>query len=150
MVELFFFGLVLVGFFLTDFFLPILFNYLFGYLLFECVNAILPASVIKPRCSSSRHRSRLRSVQWLFFLRGERRCASRPSGSRLQVESIHPKQSASSTTSTYGSASAIGSLPLYVATHTSRSFWWFFSIQLRNTVRSSVSKRVVIFISPPL
>ena len=69
---------------------------------FALCNAALPKSVIRPRASKSAQRCLFSSVQWLRFCRGERRCASRPSFRRLSVESIHPKQSASSTTSRYG------------------------------------------------
>ena len=59
----------------------------------------LPAVVIRPRCSRSAQRCRLRSVQWLFLRRGDNRCTNLPSAVFLRVESIQPKQSASSTTS---------------------------------------------------
>ncbi len=62
-------------------------------------NTFLPASVIKPRDSSSLHLSLLSSVQWLPFRLGDNLCANRPSGSFFNVESIHPKHSASSTIS---------------------------------------------------
>lgn len=63
-------------------------------------NTRFPASVIRPLSSRSLHLSMFSCVQWLLGRRGDRRCARRPSGSRLSVLSIQPKQSASSTTST--------------------------------------------------
>ena len=71
---------------------------LVDFCFFLSLAVFCPAGVIRPRCSRSLMRARFRSVQWLFTRRGEIRCASRPSGIRLTVESIHPKHSASSTT----------------------------------------------------
>ena len=84
--------------------------------MFAICNAARPRSVIRPRDSKSAQRCLFSSVQWLRFCRGERRCANRPSDRRFSVESIHPKQSDSSTTSMYGSHSPSGLfLPRYIA-----------------------------------
>ena len=89
------------------------------------MNAILPASVISPRASRSRNLCLFRSVQWLPFRRGDNRCARLPSGSFFRVESIHPKQMASSTISRYGSASGLGVFDLLQATQQNCAERWF-------------------------
>ena len=76
----------------------------------------MPEAVISPAASSCLHRSLLSSVQWLPFRLGDSRCANRPSGSFLRVESIQPKHKASSTMSMYGSASGRGVFDLLQAT----------------------------------
>ena len=108
--------------------------------------AFRPASVISPWRSSSWQRRMLSSVQWLFLRRGDMRCASRPSDIFLTVESIHPKHSASKTTSTYGNAPAIAAFPLWQATQHSRSRPWFSSSHLRNPLRSANVIRFTISI----
>ncbi|MBQ3580859.1 MAG: hypothetical protein II975_07725 [Bacteroidales bacterium] len=86
--------------------------------------ALRPASVIKPRDSRPLHRWRFSSVQWLPFRRGVSLCASLPSSSRFTVESIHPKQSASSTMSIYASVPAKGLFDRLQATQQHRSVSW--------------------------
>ena len=83
-------------------------------------HSFLPASVIKPRFSRSAQRCLLSSVQWLPLRRGERRCTRRPSGRRFNVESIHPKHRASSTTSIYATASHSGRFVRYITTQQQR------------------------------
>ena len=139
------------------FFIYIPFNFQhFGcnWIHFAIANAFLPTSVINPRVSKSAHRCLLSSVQWLRLRRGERRCAKRPSGKRFKVESIQPKQSASSTTSIYGKQAAEqgGRLLRYMAIqHSFASSPWSNS-QLRSWSRWVNSSRVVISMValPPL
>lgn len=84
--------------------------------------AARPRSVIRPRDSKSAQRCLFSSVQWLRFCRGDRRCANRPSGRRLSVESIQPKHNDSSTTSKYGRHTPSGFfLPRYIAIQ--QHFW---------------------------
>ena len=61
--------------------------------------AARPASVMRPRLSMSAARWRLSRLQELLALRGVINCRPRWSSRRVAVESIHPKQIASSTTS---------------------------------------------------
>ena len=98
-----------------------------------------PAAVINPCSSSWRQRCLLSSVQWLPLRRGEIRCASLPSGSFLLVESIHPKQSASSTISRYGSAAHAGFLLRYATTQQCLAEEWFSFSHSRSWERSENS-----------
>ena len=113
---------------------------------FAIANAFLPASVINPRVSKSAHRCLLSSVQWLRLRRGDKRCASLPSGRRFSVESIQPKQSDSSTTSIYGKQAAGqgGRLLRYMAIQHSFASSPCSSSQLRNWSRRLNSSRLVI------
>ena len=105
-----------------------------------------PASVINPRCSRLRQRFLFRSVQWLPLRRGDSRCASRPSGNRFTVESIHPKHNASSTTSTYGITLQGGFLLRDVTTQHSLQVLWLDSNHSLNWAREVKSNRRVISI----
>ena len=117
-------------------------------------NALLPASVISPRASRSAQRCLLSSVQWLRLRRGDRRCASLPSGRRFSVESIQPKHNASSTTSIYGKQSphSAGRFTRYMAIQHSLSEAACCSNHLRNCARWLNSSRFVIsmIVSSPL
>ena len=64
--------------------------------------ALSPASVIKPDFIKRRARSRLDSDQLLLALLGVNRPANRSASKLFSIESIHPKQSASSTAYVYG------------------------------------------------
>ena len=108
--------------------------------------AARPASVIKPRCSSSAQRCLFSSVQWLFFLRGVRRCAHRPSGKCLRVLSIQPKHRASSTTLRYGIQSVRGCFVRLTVTQHSCIVAWFAINHSRNCTRSVYSSRLLICI----
>ena len=108
--------------------------------------ASLPAGVMSPRSSRSMHRSILSLVQWLFFLLGDSLWASLPSGSFFSVLSIHPKQSASSTTSIYGSMPCGGVLLLLMTTQHSFSLEWFSFSHALSCDRSEYSNSVVISI----
>ena len=109
--------------------------------------AARPASVISPRCSKSAQRCLFSSVQWLPLRRGDSRCAHRPSGSRLRVESIQPKHNASSTTSRYGMQSVRGIFVRYIVTQHSFAVAWFAMNHSRSCPRSLYSNRSVISIS---
>ena len=114
---------------------------------FALCNAARPRSVIRPRASRSAQRCLFSSVQWLRFCRGERRCANRPSGKRFSVESIHPKQSASSTTSRYGRHSPSGFFfPRYIAIQQHCADAAFSSNHSRSCARSLYSNKSVISI----
>ena len=114
----------------------------------ELERACRPASVISPRASRAAQRCLLSSVQWLRLRRGERRCASLPSGRRFKVESIQPKHNASSTTSIYGKQAAeqSGRLLRYMAIQHSFASSPCFSSQLRNWSRWVNSSKSVISI----
>ena len=107
-------------------------------------SASLPASVMSPRRSRSAQRCLFSSVQWLFFRRGERRCALRPSGRRLSVLSIQPKHNASSTTCRYGMLSVRGILVRYIVTQHSFAVAWFWTNHSRNCLLSVNSNKSVI------
>ena len=114
---------------------------------FAFCNAVRPRSVISPRCSRSAQRCLFSSVQWLLFCRGDKRCANRPSPRRFKVESIQPKQSASSTTSRYGRQMPSGFvLPRYMAIqqHLSDAAWR--SNHALNCARSPYSNKSTISI----
>jgi len=64
---------------------------------FAAAMAPRPAAVIRPRASISAARSRLSRVQELLRLRGVNSCKLRSSSKTVLVESIQPKQMASST-----------------------------------------------------
>ena len=113
-------------------------------------NASRPASVISPRDSRSLHLSLLSSVQWLFLRRGDNLWANLPSGSLLFVESIHPKQSASSTISRYGRQSWRGVLDLLQATQQHFSERWFTLSHSLSWLRSVKVNRLVISIHSPI
>ena len=71
-------------------------------LAFAAAMARRPASVMRPRASISAARSRLSRVHELLGLRGVKSCRLRSSSRMVLVESIQPKQMASSTASGYG------------------------------------------------
>ena len=79
-----------------------------GVMIYAISRARLPASVISPLSSRTMHLCLFNWVRWLLGRRGDNLCASLPSGSLFSVLSIHPKQSASSTTSMYGIAGHSG------------------------------------------
>ena len=106
----------------------------------------MPLSVISPRAMRSRQRCLFNSVQWLFLRRGERRWAHLPSGRRLSVLSIQPKQRASSTTSIYGMQSVRGILVRFVVTQHSLTVVWLSMNHWRNSARVVYSSRLVICI----
>ncbi len=106
----------------------------------------MPEAVISPVASSCLHRSLLSSVQWLPFRLGDSRCANRPSGSFLRVESIQPKHRASSTMSMYGSASGRGVFDLLQATQQHFSERWFCTNHSLSCLRSVNVNRFVISI----
>ena len=107
-------------------------------------SARLPAGVMRPRSSRSLHRSMFSWVQWLFLRRGDSLCANLPSGSFFNVLSIHPKHSASSTTSIYGSMPGGGVLLLLMTTQHSFSLEWFSCSHALSCERSEYSNSVVI------
>ena len=117
------------------------YRFAIGYVVLS--NAILPESVISPRLSRSLHRSLFSSVQWLPLRLGDSLCASHPSGSFFSVESIHPKQSASSTMSMYGSVPSRGVFDLLQATQQQRSERWFCSNHSLSCFRSVNDNRFV-------
>ena len=116
---------------------------------FRCYFGIAcrPLSVISPRAMRSRQRCLFNSVQWLFLRRGERRWAHLPSGRRLSVLSIQPKQSASSTTSMYGIQSVRGVLVRFVVTQQSLAVLWLSMSHWRNSARVEYSSKLVICIN---
>lgn len=113
------------------------------YSSFRLGQAFLPQSVISPSFSSLRQRSLFSSVQLLDFDRGLKRCSVMPS-TFFVVESIHPKQRASSTASRYHSLSFGGILPRFTAIQHSRSVVWLSASHLRNSLRSLMSSRFEI------
>lgn len=113
------------------------------YSAFRSGQTLLPRSVISPSFSSLRQRSLFNSVQLLDFDRGLKRCNAMPS-TFFVVESIQPKQRASSTASRYHSISFGGILPRFTAIQHSRSVAWLSASHLRNSLRSLMSSRFEI------